>query len=298
MANNTNGRPVAEIRVGRITATIWQNTPTDEGVFYSVHITRLFRRGGTAPRRGLLSACERRPAARWRIVCRTGRSPPRRRCLSGPGWPTPWRPSARRNACTGTSSAVGHGLGFLQGPFPERPHLRPLPGGCRGDEAAALGRLGLAVEDRDQRSALQLPRDQHGPPDGGADPVHRGLDQHAVEAEARGARQVRGGLALAGEPVRPVGVPSQIVEQWPAAEVGWLAGPAARRQQGGAADRQLSGSTPRWLVSISMATAAGVTPSSSAARAKPWWRAAASKKRRLSSGGRSSTLDNLRTGRF
>ena len=36
MANNTNSKPVAEIRVGRITATIWQNTPTDEGVFYSV----------------------------------------------------------------------------------------------------------------------------------------------------------------------------------------------------------------------------------------------------------------------
>ena len=26
------GKPVAEIRVGRITATIWQNNPTDEGV--------------------------------------------------------------------------------------------------------------------------------------------------------------------------------------------------------------------------------------------------------------------------
>ena len=47
MANNTNGKPVAEIRVGRIIAAIWQNTPTDEGVFYSVHITRLFRRGST-----------------------------------------------------------------------------------------------------------------------------------------------------------------------------------------------------------------------------------------------------------
>ena len=45
MAHNTNGKPVAEIRVGRIIAAIWQNTPTDEGVFYSVHITRLFRRG-------------------------------------------------------------------------------------------------------------------------------------------------------------------------------------------------------------------------------------------------------------
>ena len=53
MANNTNGKPVAEIRVGRITATIWQNTPTDEGVFYSVHITRLdcvlFTRSAAAP---------------------------------------------------------------------------------------------------------------------------------------------------------------------------------------------------------------------------------------------------------
>ena len=29
----------------RIIAAIWQNTPTDEGVFYSVHITRFFRRG-------------------------------------------------------------------------------------------------------------------------------------------------------------------------------------------------------------------------------------------------------------
>ena len=52
MANNTNGKPVAEIRVGRIIAAIWQNTPTDEGVFYSVHITRLFRRGSTCAHSG------------------------------------------------------------------------------------------------------------------------------------------------------------------------------------------------------------------------------------------------------
>ena len=45
MANNTNGKPVAEIRVGRIIATIWQAPPTDKGVFYSVHITRLYRCG-------------------------------------------------------------------------------------------------------------------------------------------------------------------------------------------------------------------------------------------------------------
>ena len=100
MANNTNGKPVAEIRVGRITATIWQNTPTDEGVFYSVHITRLFRRGGTAPRRGLLSAGERRPAARWRIVCRTGRSPPRRPNVAGCSG------SPARSAASGLPSAA------------------------------------------------------------------------------------------------------------------------------------------------------------------------------------------------
>ena len=29
MAHNTNGKPVAEIRVGKIIAAIWQNTPTD-----------------------------------------------------------------------------------------------------------------------------------------------------------------------------------------------------------------------------------------------------------------------------
>ena len=47
MANNTNGKPVAEIRVGRITTTIRQNTPTDEGVFYSVHITRRLHLAGS-----------------------------------------------------------------------------------------------------------------------------------------------------------------------------------------------------------------------------------------------------------
>ena len=58
-------------------------------------------------------------------------------------------------------------------------------------------------------------------------PCHRGLDQHAVEAKARGPRQVRRGLALTGEPVRPVGVPSQVVEQGRAAELGRRAGLAA-----------------------------------------------------------------------
>ena len=35
--------------------------------------------------------------------------PPRRRCRSSPGWPTPWRPCTRRAACTGTSSPATSG---------------------------------------------------------------------------------------------------------------------------------------------------------------------------------------------
>ncbi len=114
--------------------------------------------------------------------------------------------------------------------------LGPLPGGRRDDEAAAFGRLGLAGEEADQRLVVQLPRDQHRAADGGADTVHRGLHQHAVEAEARGLRQVRRGQALAGEPVRPVRIPAQVVEQRPVLQVGRAAEPATRREQGGAAD--------------------------------------------------------------
>ena len=113
------------------------------------------------------------------------------------------RPGPAPLGALGVGPGPGRGSRLVQDPCPERPHLRPLPGGRRGDEAAAFGRLGLTVEERDQRPALQLPRDQHRPSDGGAELGHRGLDQHAVEAEARGPRQVRRGLALAGEPVRP-----------------------------------------------------------------------------------------------
>ena len=148
---------------------------------------------------------------------------------------------------TGTGSRLGwdgirtgpaSGFGLPQDPFAEGLDFTTLPGRRGGDEAASLGRLGLAVEDGDQGSAFQLVRDQHRAADGGPDPVHCGLNQHAVEAEAGGPRQVGGGLALAGEPVRPVGVPSQVVEQGPAVEVGRGAGLAALRDQGRAADRQ------------------------------------------------------------
>ena len=45
MTTNNHDTPVDEVRLGRITATIWRNRTTDEGIFYSTQITRLFRRG-------------------------------------------------------------------------------------------------------------------------------------------------------------------------------------------------------------------------------------------------------------
>ena len=45
MATNNPDQPVAEVRLARITATIWRNrTADDDGVFYSTQITRLYRR--------------------------------------------------------------------------------------------------------------------------------------------------------------------------------------------------------------------------------------------------------------
>ena len=45
MATHTPDQPVAEVRLGRITATIWRNrTVDDDGGFYSTQLTRLYRR--------------------------------------------------------------------------------------------------------------------------------------------------------------------------------------------------------------------------------------------------------------
>ena len=175
------------------------------------------------------------PAPRWSE--RAARLGPR---LSEAPWvPARWRRSGR-----GLTDGVLRDRPWpspLRGPTRGMPgclDLGPLPGGGRGDEAAAFRCHRLAIEDWDQRSALELPCDQHRVPDGGADAVHRGLDQHAVEAEARGPRQVRRRLALAREPVRPVGVPPEVVEQRPVLQVGRALGRAERGEQGGAADRQ------------------------------------------------------------
>ena len=119
MANNTNGRPVAEIRVGRITATIWQNTPTDEGVFYSVHITRLFRRGSTWDRTpafgrdDLLTVAKVADLANTRIYeLRTQSNSATRRTT-----PTTPAPPNARNAAAGPLPAAAfsvHGNGNLK----------------------------------------------------------------------------------------------------------------------------------------------------------------------------------------
>ena len=101
----------------------------------------------------------------------------------------------------GVRSDPAGGSGLAQDPFPERLYFGPVPGGGGRGEATAFGRVDLALEQGDQRFAFQLLRDQHPASDGGPDPVHCGVDEHAVEAEGRGPRKVGRGFAPAGEPV-------------------------------------------------------------------------------------------------
>ena len=134
------------------------------------------------------------------------------------------------------SPAAGSSL--LQYPFPECLDSWIAPGvGCR-DEAALRGCFDLPVEDRDQRAPFHLPRDHPRVSDSRPHALHGGLDHHAVEAEARRPRQVRRRLALAREPVRPIRVPSEIVQQGPVMQVDRVAGPSARLKKGRTADRK------------------------------------------------------------
>ena len=43
--NNQHQKPADELRVGRITATIWRNRGKDDKTFYNVQLTRLYRDG-------------------------------------------------------------------------------------------------------------------------------------------------------------------------------------------------------------------------------------------------------------
>ena len=81
--------------------------------------------------------------------------------------------------------------------------------------AAPRGCFDLPVEQRDQRGPFHLPRDYPRGSHSRPHALHGGVDHHAVEAEARRPREVRRRFALAREPVRPVGVPSEIVQQGP-----------------------------------------------------------------------------------
>ena len=82
-------------------------------------------------------------------------------------------------------------------PFPEGLDSCIAPGvGCR-DEAAPRRCFDLPVEDRDQRAPLHLPRDHRRVSDSRPHALHGGVDQHAVEAEARRPREVRRRFALA-----------------------------------------------------------------------------------------------------
>ena len=190
-------------------------------------------RGGSLRAAG---CCSSTPAASRRsspMATASGRGSRKRR--------TDGRAEGKRRPGSGVGEAGGGGRrqrGLAQDPVPERPQLGPLAGGGGGDQAAALGRFFLTVEERHQDSAFELVGDQHRAPDGGAESARRRLDQHRVEAEARGPREVRRGLALAGEPVGPVGVPAEVVEQRPVAQRGRAPGTPARGQQRRAAHRQ------------------------------------------------------------
>ena len=134
------------------------------------------------------------------------------------------------------SSAAASTL--FQYPFPECPDSWIAPGvGCR-DEAAPRGCFDLPVEQRNQRAPFHLPRDHPRVSHSRPHALHGGVDHHAVEAEARRPRQVRRRFALAREPVRPVGVPSEIVQQGPVMQLDRIAGPSARLDKGRTADRK------------------------------------------------------------
>ena len=64
-----------------------------------------------------------------------------------------------------------------------------------------------------------------------------GLNQHAVEAKARGPRQIRRGPALMREPARPVSSPFDVVQQRPGKQIVRLSRPSARLQENRAANR-------------------------------------------------------------
>ena len=86
MATNNPDQPVAEVRLGRITATIWRNrTADDDGVFYSTQITRLYRRdekwerSHAFGRDDLLTVAKVADMANTRIPRIAGRGPRHRR---------------------------------------------------------------------------------------------------------------------------------------------------------------------------------------------------------------------------
>ena len=75
------------------------------------------------------------------------------------------------------------------------------------------------------RAPFHLPRDHRRASDSRPHALQCGVDHHA-EAEARRPREVRRRLALAREPVRPVSVPSEIIQQGPVMQVDRAAGPS------------------------------------------------------------------------
>ena len=146
-------QPVAEVRLGRITATIWRNrTAADDGVFYSTQLTRLYRRDEKWERAHAFGRDDLLTVRRsliWRTRASTNSRPrprDRRRRRRGPSRPRPGRlrrhtprgrstPAARRFFCTPPPHAPARAVRLEQsGHEPGQPH--DAHQGPRADTAA------------------------------------------------------------------------------------------------------------------------------------------------------------------
>lgn len=79
------------------------------------------------------------------------------------------------------------GSGVLQDPGLEVPDRGPVPGIAGGEQAPLHRDLGVAVQEGDEDAPFDLAREHGGGRDSHAEALDRGLDDHAVDAEAGGS---------------------------------------------------------------------------------------------------------------
>ena len=144
-------------------------------------------------------------------------APPRAKFLV----PPPSRLDGSRESL-GPTLVVGH----FQEPFPEDLHLGLAPCGGGRNHAAAATDLPVELEHGDQRSFSQFRCDHRRASDGRAHALQAGrMDRtlHRQELNARPSRAA--GSSVEDQPARPIGGPSQMLEQMQgngAASTTWL----------------------------------------------------------------------------